>query len=52
LTSANTYNTKPEDKDRKDIDKLPGWIVQDRNEMNLSAGFGIAVREYRTNTTP
>jgi type I restriction enzyme R subunit len=25
--------------------KLAGWIIQDRAEMNLSAGVGIAVRE-------
>lgn len=25
--------------------KLAGWIVQDRSEMNLSAGAGVAVRE-------
>ena len=46
---------KPEAKDRQDIDKLlalSDWIVQDFKEMNLSAGFGIAVREYKTNTTP
>ncbi len=25
--------------------RLAGWIIQDRAEMNLSAGVGIAVRE-------
>ena len=39
----------PEDKTRKDIDKMltsSGWIVQDYDNRNLSAGLGVAVREY------
>ena len=33
-----------------EIDKVlveAGWIVQDRDEMNLAAGLGVAVREFR-----
>ncbi|MFO0889892.1 MAG: DEAD/DEAH box helicase family protein [Isosphaeraceae bacterium] len=39
----------PEERARKDIDRQLaqcGWQVQNRNEMNLSAGAGIAVREF------
>lgn len=39
----------PEEAARNDIDRQLarcGWQVQDRNEMNLSAGLGIAVREF------
>ncbi len=45
----------PEDKSRAEIDaKLAacGWIVQNRHEMNLSAGPGVAVREFPTATGP
>ena len=40
---------KPEEKSRKVIDQLledAGWAVQDYKEMNLSASFGVAVREF------
>lgn len=39
----------PEDKARKDIDKMltdSGWIIQDYEDRNLSEGLGVAVREY------
>jgi hypothetical protein len=39
----------PEDRARENIDRLltgAGWIVQSRNETNLSAGRGIAIREF------
>jgi type I restriction enzyme R subunit len=39
----------PEEKARRRIDGLlqqAGWEVQDREQMNLGAGLGIAVREY------
>ena len=38
----------PEQRARQQIDLLlqqSGWIVQDRSEINLSAGLGVAVRE-------
>ena len=39
----------PEEKARRDIDRQLdqcGWLVQDRSEMNISAGPGVAVREF------
>jgi type I restriction enzyme R subunit len=39
----------PEQKARREIDAdltAAGWLVQDRDELDLSAGRGIAVREY------
>ena len=39
----------PEDRARENIDKLltdAGWVVQDRRKADLSAGRGIAVREF------
>ena len=43
----------PERKARELIDAAllaAGWIVQDRDEMNLSAGHGVAVREFKLTT--
>ncbi len=40
---------KPEEKARRLIDEgltAADWIVQDRNELDLTAGKGIAVREF------
>ena len=40
---------QPEQKVRQIIDKMledSGWIVQDYGDLNLGAGFGIAVREF------
>ncbi len=40
---------KPEDKARQDIDRQLqecGWIVQDHKAMNITAGPGVAVREF------
>lgn len=45
----------PEAKGRQLIDdKLAqaGWIEQDMKQLNPSAGLGIAVREYPTDTGP
>ena len=39
----------PEELARKNIDAFltqAGWVVQDRDEMNLSASAGVAVREF------
>ena len=41
----------PKQKARENIDKQlqqAGWIVQDYKAINPSAGLGIAVREYPT----
>jgi type I restriction enzyme R subunit len=43
----------PEQLARKNIDDLLdkcGWIVQSRDEMNLGAGRGVAVREFPLKT--
>ena len=45
----------PEDKARSLIDRqlgASGWLVQSREEMNLGAGAGIAVREFQTASGP
>jgi type I restriction enzyme R subunit len=39
----------PEDEARQNIDKMlgeSGWVIQDFKNFDLSAGFGIAIREY------
>src|SRR6202158_829538 len=39
----------PEARARKNIDQLlttAGWVVQSRDEVNLAAGRGIAIREF------
>ena len=39
----------PEQESRQDIDRQlvqTGWIVQDYRDMNISAGPGVAVREF------
>ncbi len=43
----------PEDKARQKIDEQLaqcGWIVQDASEMNISAGLGVAIREFPLKT--
>lgn len=45
----------PEQKAREVIDKKlaqSGWVVQDRKQLNLLAGLGVAVREFPTSTGP
>ena len=44
-------NRTPEQKAREKIDLMltqAGWVVQSKNEVNLSAGKGVAIREYQT----
>ena len=39
----------PESKARQQIDlklEKAGWVIQDLKQLNLSAGVGVAVREY------
>ncbi|RUA28790.1 MAG: hypothetical protein DSY77_15720, partial [Bacteroidetes bacterium] len=46
-----TANQNPEQIARDRIDQMlmdAGWLVQDKSKVNLSAGLGIAVREYQT----
>jgi len=43
----------PEDRTRENIDRLlseAGWIVQSRKETNISAGRGVAIREFPLKT--
>jgi len=45
----------PEAKAREQIDlklQQAGWIIQDLKQIDLSAGLGVAVREYPTDTGP
>lgn len=45
----------PEAKARQKIDEMlsqAGWVVQSADQMNLSAGRGIAIREYELSTGP
>jgi type I restriction enzyme R subunit len=49
MTPSGSKNA-PEAKAREKIDALleqAGWLVQDREEMNLTAGDAIAVREFK-----
>ncbi len=44
-------NQNPEQKARDNIDKQLincGWIIQNKNQINLFASAGVAVREYQT----
>ncbi len=39
----------PEEQARQNIDQLltaAGWIVQDRDAANITAGRGVAIREF------
>lgn len=48
-------NQNPEQKARDRIDSqliASGWIIQDKSKLNLSAGTGVAVREYQTDIGP
>jgi len=43
----------PEDRARQEIDRQlagTGWIVQDFVDMDISAGLGVAVREFPLET--
>ncbi|MCL2645173.1 MAG: DEAD/DEAH box helicase family protein, partial [Betaproteobacteria bacterium] len=45
----------PEDKARQRIDRKleqAGWVIQDKDQINLSAGQGVIVRECPTDTGP
>ncbi len=48
-------NQKPEQKARDSIDAMleqAGWLVQDKNKIDFSTGFGVAIREYQTDVGP
>ena len=41
---------RPEDRARADIDRLltaAGWLIQNRDGINIEAGRGIAIREFQ-----
>lgn len=43
----------PEEKARLVIDQKliqSGWVIQDMSQLDLSAGLGVAVREFPTST--
>jgi type I restriction enzyme, R subunit len=45
----------PEEQARKTIDHLleqAGWFIQDRNQLNLGASLGVAIREYPLKAGP
>jgi len=45
----------PEDRARSLIDKrlgACGWLVQSKEDVNLGAGLGVAVREFQTGSGP
>jgi len=48
-------NQNPEQIARDDIDRqlvACGWVIQNKAEINLHAGPGVAVREYQTDVGP
>ena len=48
-------NQTPEQAARKNIDSLltqAGWAVQDKESIDFSAGLGVAIHEYQTDTGP
>ena len=48
-------NQTPEQKARDHIDAMleqAGWFVQDKNKIDFSVGFGVAIREYQTDVGP
>ncbi len=48
-------NQNPEQIARDKIDAMliaSGWVIQSKNNINLAAGLGVAVREYQTDVGP
>ena len=48
-------NQTPEQIARDNIDKQLidcGWIIQNKKQINLNAGLGVAVTEYQTDVGP
>jgi type I restriction enzyme R subunit len=48
-------NQNPEQLARDKIDEqliASGWVIQDKKHFNLSAGPGVAIREYQTDVGP
>lgn len=52
---SSSPNQNPEQKARDKIDRLliaSGWLVRDKKKKNISAGLGVAIREYQTDVGP
>jgi type I restriction enzyme R subunit len=52
---VNEAGFHPEDRARSLVDRRLtgcGWVVQSRDELNLGAGLGVAVREFQTASGP
>jgi len=50
---ASVPSSNPEQQARQEIDaewEAAGWVIQDRQDVNLSAGLGVAVREFKRAT--
>jgi type I restriction enzyme R subunit len=50
---AGRWRMTPEQKARQQIDRQldqAGWLVQDFRQMNITAGLGVAVREFQLTT--
>jgi len=48
-------NQNPEQRARDEIDKqliACGWLIQNKKNININAGLGVAVREYQTDVGP
>jgi len=48
-------NQNPEQISRDSIDRqlnACGWIIQNKKQINLNAGLGVAVGEYQTDAGP
>ena len=48
-------NQNPEQlaRDKIDVQLIAcSWVIQNKNQINLNAGLGIAVREYQTDIGP
>jgi type I restriction enzyme R subunit len=55
VSTQSAFVPTPEQKARQLIDaqlEAAGWVIQDRDEMNLGEGLGVAVREYPLATGP
>ena len=51
----NDINQNPEQIARDNIDRMlrdVGWVIQNKDKIDFSAGPGIAVREYQTDVGP
>jgi len=52
---SDSHMPKPEEKARQRIDELlgqAGWVIQDRDQMDLGAALGVAVRVFQLPAGP